>query len=53
MKDMTVKMGLVTNISKKTGGEYTVLEIHFPNGYVHKVFMNDEQKFIINQALAK
>lgn len=38
-------------ISSK-GKAYSVLEIHFDNGYVFNTFLNNEQKFCIESALA-
>lgn len=43
---------LVTAQSKK-GTEYTRLEVTFSNGYVLKVFLNDEQLFCVKNALEK
>lgn len=34
------------------GKPYSVLEIHFDNGYVFNTFLNNEQKFCIESALA-
>lgn len=36
-------------ISQKSGKPYTQLKINFANGYQYKGFLNDEQKFIIQQ----
>lgn len=43
---------LVTAVSKK-GSEYTRLEVTFSNGYVLKVFLNDEQLFCVKNAAQK
>lgn len=39
------------DISKKTGKEYCLLSIKFPNGYVIRSFPNFEQQFILKDYL--
>lgn len=39
--------------SPKTGNEFTRMYIEFMNGYVYKAFVNDEQKFAINDAVIR
>lgn len=42
-----------TQKSPKTGNEFTRMYIEFMNGYVYKAFVNDEQKFAINDAVIR
>lgn len=44
-------LSIVDCVSSK-GKPYSVLEIHFDNGYVFKTFLNNEQKFCVENALA-
>ena len=37
----------------KTENEFTRMYIEFMNGYVYKAFVNDEQKFAINDAVIR
>ncbi len=45
---MNVKCELVTRKSKKTGNDYTALEITFPNGYKKLVFLDNAETYMIS-----
>ena len=45
------RIALLQQTSKKTNQPYTVLEIHFINGFKLRTFINDDQKFGIKDAL--
>lgn len=45
------RVAVATRTSPKTKNEYTVLELYFVNGYKHQVFLNEEQKFAIKDAI--
>ena len=44
---MNVKCEVVTRKSKKTGAEYTALEITFPNGYKKLVFLDNAETYMV------
>lgn len=44
---MNVKAELLTKNSAKTKKDYKVLELTFPTGYKLKVFLNDDQLYIV------
>lgn len=45
---MNVKAELITAKSKKTGNDYTALQITFPNGYKKLVFLDSAEQFMIS-----
>lgn len=56
MQDLTqhIKKGTYgTGMSKKTGNAYTYCDVIFKNDYKLRVFLTDEQKFIIKSLFAK
>lgn len=46
------KYQVVNGVSKK-GNEYSRLDIYFSNGYVLQVFLDNAQKFCVNDAAVK
>lgn len=44
---LSVKCEVVTRKSRKTGNDYTALEITFPNGYKKLVFMDSAESFMV------
>lgn len=42
---------LVTKKSKKTGNDYTALEITFENGYKKMVFLESSEIFMLKQLI--
>ena len=45
------RISLLESISKKTNNPYTMMTLHFANGYRLRVLVNDDQKFGIKDAL--
>lgn len=44
---MDVRCELVTKKSKKTGNDFTVLELTFPNGYTKWVFLDQAELYML------
>lgn len=44
---MDVRCELVTKKSKKTGKEFNVLELTFPNGYTKWVFLDQAEQYLL------
>lgn len=44
---------LIKRVSKKSGNEYQVLRLTFPNGFVKDLFMDNAELFAIEQNFTK
>lgn len=53
MNESVKEIALETQLSKKSGNEYTTINVEFANGYVFKAFLTAEQKFIIRSLKGK
>lgn len=48
---MNCECCLVEKLSNKTGNKYKVLIVEFPNGYKKRVFLDEAEKFMLEQIL--
>lgn len=44
---MEILARVVKATSQKTGKQYVCIEIHFPNGYIKKVFLNGPELYMV------
>lgn len=51
VNNIIASVDVIDKVSKKSGNEYTVLEVKFKNGYVITQFLNSDQKYIINMMI--
>ena len=51
VNNIIASVDVIDKVSKKSGNEYTVLEVKFKNGYVITQFLNTDQKYIINMMI--
>ncbi len=48
---LDIKVEYVNRVSKKTGKQYTALELTFPNGYKKLVFLDQAENYMVAQML--
>lgn len=44
---MEILAKVVKATSQKTGKSYVCIEIHFPNGYIKRVFLNGPELYMV------